>query len=123
VEYDEFVISMKEALIPGTEFENPGGGTSLIESLSEQGVKYRRGNSSISVLFEDLFAAFEEFSGRIATSTDLKQFLPSVFDSSSRPAGHDCNCTFLFLALNAIGQASEIQGRGVKGNPFSARLV
>ncbi|MGJ8689992.1 MAG: hypothetical protein ACSHXZ_10765 [Gammaproteobacteria bacterium] len=123
MEFDEFVILIQDTLTPGTEFENPGGGTSLIESISGQGITYKRANSSISVRFHDMYQAFEEFNGRTVTTTELKHFLPSVYDSSARPSGHDCNCTFLFQVLNAIGHASEIQGRGVKGSPFSASVV
>jgi hypothetical protein len=41
-----------------------------------------------------------------------------IFDSNARPAGHSCNCTFLFLVLKEIGLCGEIKGAGKAGNPF-----
>jgi len=52
------------------------------------------------------------------SSVDLKTDNPSVFDSQARPAGHSCNCTFLFMVLHQMGIASNVHGRGVRGNPF-----
>lgn len=123
MEFEDFVNAINSALLRGMDFDNPGGGTSLIESITDQVITYKRGNSNISVSLEDLYSAFLRFRGRQTTTSELKKFSPSVFDSAARPAGHSCNCTFLFQVLNAIGHAGEIEGSGVKGDPFSARIV
>lgn len=106
----------------GDVFENPGGGTSEILSLSEEAIRYKRGKSSISVKFSDLYDAQQRFSGSLTSASDLKKFMPHVFDPKARPAGHSCNCTLLFTILGKAGLAGPIVGRGVRGDPFSADI-
>ena len=123
MDIDDFVNLIRGVLLLNMEFDNPGGGTSTIESITDNGITYRRGNSPIFVRFQDLHAAFDRFRGHLVTSSELKEFSPAVYDSSARPAGHSCNCTFLFQIPNAIGHAGEIEGSGVRGDQFAARLV
>ena len=120
---NKFAKLIQDAFPVGSEFKNPGGGTSLITSNTPEKVAYRRGNSTIYVAFNDLFSAYNKFKGSVATSTDLRKFLPSVYDSTARPAGHSCNCTFLFEALERIGLAGRLSGRGVRGDPFKAEIL
>ena len=114
----EFVKALKASVPVGSVLDNPGGGTSKIVGYSQSSVTYRRGKSTIRVSYESLFRAYSAFSGRQVSSSELKLFAPSVFDSAARPAGHSCNATFLFLLLGELGIASAIAGRGVKGDPY-----
>ena len=115
----EFIHAARQAFPSGYEFDNPGGGTTRILSVDAIGIAYRRGNSRISVQFADLYSAYEQFKGRQVSSTDLRRFSPSVFDSNARPAGHSCNCTFLFHVLQRLAVTDgPLEGRGVRGDPF-----
>jgi hypothetical protein len=114
----EFVNALKASVPAGSVLDNPGGGTSKIVEYSQSFVTYRRGKSNIRVSYKSLFKAYAAFRGRQVSSSELKLFAPSVFDSAARPAGHSCNATFLFLLLGEIGMASGISGRGVKGDPY-----
>ena len=83
-------------------------------------IMYRRGNSRIRVQLADLYRAYNRFKGRKVSSIDLRRFAPSVFDSTARPAGHSCNCTFLFHLLQRLElTVGLLDGRGVRGSPFS----
>lgn len=113
-----FVLALQNVLPAGLTLANPGGGTSTIVDCSSNSVRYRRGRSEIAVSMESLHKAYLAYQGRRVTSADLREYAPSVFDSHARPAGHSCNVTFLFLALHRAGLASEIGGKGVRGNPF-----
>ena len=112
---DEFRTRMKKSLPPGTVLQNPGGGTRTIKSYSDRNGS---GVSTIGVAVEALLAVYQHFHGVQVTSRDLKVHAPAVFDSSARPAGHSCNCTFLFMVLERLGLADPIQGDGVSGRPF-----
>ena len=119
----EFIHAARQAFPSGYEFDNPGGGTTRILSVDAIGIAYRRGNSRISVQFADLYSAYERFKGRQVSSTDLRRFSPSVFDSNARPADHSCNCTFLFHVLQRLAVTDgPLEGRGVRGDPFSISI-
>lgn len=79
MEFDEFIAAIQNSIAPGSEFENPGEGTSLIKSVTDQRISYKRENSTISVTFEALFAAYDRFQGRLVTASDLKVFFTSCF--------------------------------------------
>ena len=116
----EFIRATRAALPRGYECENPGGGTSRILGVDGIAITYRRRNSRIRVRLNDLYRAYDEFRGRRVSSRDLRQFAPSVFDSNARPAGHSCNCTFLFHLLQTLALTDgPLEGLGVRGNPFS----
>ena len=116
----EFIRAARNAFPSGYTFDNPGGGTSHILGVGGNAIAYRRGNSSIRVLLTDLYRAFDSFRGQRVTSTDLRRFAPSVFDSNARPAGHSCNCTFLFHLLQRLELTDGgLEGRGVRGDPYS----
>ena len=116
---NEFRDRIRRAVTPGSTFQNPGGGTSLVKNLNNERISYIRGSSTISVSLADLFSAYKAFHGKRVSSTDLRKFSPAVFDSHGRPAGHSCNCTFLFEVLDRAGLAGDRSGSGVRGNPFS----
>jgi hypothetical protein len=119
----EFIHAARIALPSGYMFDNPGGGTSRILSVDEKAITYLRRNSSIRVQFADLFRAYDQFKGRKVSSTDLRGFAPAVFDSNARPAGHSCNCTFLFHLLQRLSLTDgPLEGRGVRGDPFSISI-
>lgn len=120
MEYAEFKQKLITSLPVGTTLPNPRKGTSTIEAYSYDTVTYRRGSSNLYVRFQDLYEAWQRFQGGYVHTTDLKAWRPEVFDSTARPAGHDCNCTFLFLVLQRMGLGSKINGSGVSGSPFFA---
>lgn len=120
---DQFKRAILREVPIGQTFNNPGGGTSMLNNISVKGISYVRGNTTIYVSFDSLYSAYDNFKGRRVSSTDLRAFAPSVFDSAAQPAGHSCNCTFFFQLLNRIGLSGPVQGRGVRGNPYSVVLV
>jgi hypothetical protein len=122
MDFQAFKDQLRNAVRRGTVFQNPGGGTTEVVFVSDDAVSYRRGKSKINVSLQDLFDAYRDHRGRHVSSTDLRIFRPSVFDSQSKPAGHSCNCTFLFLILQRLGIVKDIQGKGVKGNPYFVKI-
>lgn len=119
----EFIKEVRIALPLGYEFDNPGGGTSRILDIDASAIAYLRGVSRIRVSLSDLYEACERFRGQRVSSTDLRRFAPSVFDSTARPAGHSCNCTFLFHLLQKLNLTDgNLEGAGVRGNPYSVVL-
>lgn len=115
---DEFRGGLVKSLPVGRILQNPRRGTTEITGYSERKVSYKRGSSRISVAIGDLFSAYTHFSGGRVNSRDLRRYAPAVFDSSARPAGHSCNCTFLFMVLEQLGLADTISGDGVARRPF-----
>ena len=118
----EFTKKIKRTVPVGTIFKNPGKGTSTVTDFTENKISYVRGSSKMYVSIEDLYNAYQRFKGQYITSNDLKLYKSAVFDSSARPAGHSCNCTFLYLLLQKLGLAGDIQGAGKRGNPFGIRI-
>lgn len=124
MELEEFVAKARRALPVGYRFDNPKRGTSEIVSQNEQRVTYRRGSSPINVRWADLYQAYVRFAGRRVSSSDLRRALPAVFDSAARPAGHSCNCTFLFHLLKHLSLTiGDLEGRGVAGDPFAVTVL
>lgn len=115
-----FIAAVSEALPIGQTFENPGGGISTIESYSSDHLVYRRGDSSIRVSLLDLHGAYVYFCGESVSSSDLKKYNPSVFDSKA--GGHSCNCTTFFRILESLCLCSPIEGAGVRGSPFRVQI-
>ena len=115
---EDFVDRARASLPVGYVFDNPRAGTSRIVASSRRRVCYQRRNSRIYVRWSDLHAAYVRFAGRRMSSSDLREEMPSVFDSSARPAGHSCNCTFLFHVLKKLARTTgALEGRGVAGDP------
>ena len=119
----EFHRRMVANLPPGTVLRNLGRGTTTIKGYSAGKVSYVRGKSTIRVAIRDLFSAYSSFRGSRVRTRDLRLHAPMVFDSSARPAGHSCNCTFLFMVLYQLGMASAIEGRGTRADPFSTTFL
>lgn len=113
-----FTQIIQEKFPIGSEFNNPGGGKSTIESYSVKNLYYRRGKTKISVSYQNLLSAYLNFKGTKVTASDLKVYAPNIFNSNARPGGHSCNCTLLFLLLSNLGLSSRIQGEGVRGSPY-----
>ena len=118
IEIGEFQASMVKNLPPGTVLDNPGGGKTTIKRYSDGKVQYVRGSSSIRVAVRDLFSAYSNYRGVRVSSRDLRVYAPQVFDSTARPAGHSCNCTFLFMVLLQLSMADPIEGEGKAHRPF-----
>ena len=123
ITYHDFRFRVIQALPPGTILPNPGRGTSKIKGYSSAKVSYIRGNSTIRVSFTDLFTAYTEFRGDEVTCRNLRDYAPQVFDSSARPAGHSCNCTFLFMVLTKMGLTDGIRGEGKRNRPFHTTFL
>ena len=123
MDLEQFENAVQSTLPAGTVIDNPGGGISTIVGYKNSNISYVRGNSTITVSLADLHKGYSAFLGQRLSSSDLKKIAPSVFDSSARPAGHSCNCTFLFRILQRLNLASEIEGRGVRGSPFSVVIT
>ena len=117
---DEFQSLLKESVPPRTILPNPGGGYTKIKGYSKQRVRYVRGKSPISLNITDLFDTYIQFRGRRVSSRDLRNYAPGVFDSAARPAGHSCNCTFLFVVLTKLGLADGVSGAGKAHHPFNS---
>jgi len=116
--YQQFTENIKSIIPVGTIIPNPGGGISTILSYSDKNIGYKRGNSRITIAFQDLYDTYVAFKGRKVKTTDLMSYAPKIFDSTR--GGHSCNCTFLFSILNKLGKAGEIIGEGKAHHPFYA---
>jgi hypothetical protein len=118
--YDEFFSKVKSNLSIGKVLLNPGGGTSKILSFTENNVTYQRGKSPIPISIKTLYELYEKYSGTTVSSTDLKEYLPKVFDSKHN--GHSCNCTFFFMVMKEMGVIQRIRGDGKAHHPFYVDL-
>jgi hypothetical protein len=121
-----FVQLIKRATPLNSNFTNPGGGTSTIISHSDSYIYYQRGKSKIPIGYNDLFDVWTLFQNRMVTSTDLRNYRPSVFSSaenSSGTRGHSCNCTFLLIVFEAAGLVDHIEGQGKRGDPCRAMIL
>ncbi|MDP2857146.1 MAG: hypothetical protein Q8P50_04115 [Bacillota bacterium] len=116
-----FTRKMHHALPPGTVMNNPAGGTTTVEWIDNERLCYRRGRALFYVSLQELHSAYLHFRGGQTTTTALREFAPEVFDSSAK--GHNCNCTVLFMALERMGLAGPISGRGRRGDPFAVRVT
>lgn len=123
IEAHTFQKRMIANLPPGTVLRNLGCGTTTIKGYSSGKVSYVRGKSTFRVAIGDLFSAYSSFRGTRVRSRDLRLYAPIVFDSAARPAGHSCNCSFLFMVLRQLGMADRIEGRGTRTDPFSTTFV
>jgi hypothetical protein len=118
--FEEFVKRFTDAVPEGTVFENPGGGTTTIRWSDGERLCYQRGGSRFYVSFADLHFAYLRFTGSNMTTRDLKVFAPGVYDSGA--GGHNCNATVLMLALQGMGLATPVWGRGRRGAPFGVTV-
>jgi hypothetical protein len=112
---------MQGALPAGTVIDNPGRGTTTVMWINDDRLCYQRGRGRFYVSVRDLHAAYMQFLGGEVTTSALKLYAPEVFDSGAK--GHNCNCTVLFMALQRMGLAGPIIGRGRKGDPFATMIT
>ena len=106
--FENFCSRILGSISVGQVFDNPGGGTSTILKIEDDKVIYKRRNTRLSLDLKVAYNAYTAFSGERVSTRDLKDF-DNSFDSTARaPAGHSCNCTFLFLWLYAAGLGSAI---------------
>ena len=118
------IQALQRTFSPGDRFPNPRRGETEIVRLGKDRIVYRRGRSEIAVRVRDLYRAYLRFRGRRMSSSDLRSFAPSVFDSAPAigPSGHSCNCSFLFHVLGVLDLAGPIEGAGVAGDPYAVRV-
>jgi len=115
-----FINTVLTNVKPGMIFENPQRGVSTILSIDENKIVYVRGSSRIPLPISDIRDALNKFQDNVSTN-DLREFRPSVFDSTR--SGHSCNTTFLFTLLETLDfTKSGICGKGVRGNPYYIEL-
>jgi hypothetical protein len=108
VDFDTFAQLLRDSLPEGLVLENPGGGVSTIIWCDGERVCYQRGDSRLYIELRELHAAYLHFAGGGVTTRQLKDYFPNVFDSDR--GGHNCHCTFFFLALQQMGLAGELWG-------------
>lgn len=121
MDLDTFAGRLKASLPKDLELDNPGRGTSTIMWCDGERVCYLRGKSRLYVAVRDLHAAYTAFAGGDVTARQLKEFAPTVYDSAKK--GHNCNATFLFMALQRMGLAGETWGHGRAGSPFGVTIA
>lgn len=91
----ELIRSIQENVKVGMVFDNPGGGTSEIVSISNERIVYKRGNSRLYLKIQDFVDIYEKFAGIKCTTNDIKAFNPKVFCSGGN--GYGCHCTLFLL--------------------------
>lgn len=114
--YPEFTSQIKSSLPVGAILPNPGGGTSTIVTYGVDSLYYKHGRSHITVSMHDLHHAYLHFSGGRVSSSYLRDFNPSVFDSKA--GGHSCNCTMWFMILCVLGVVDYVHGEGKAHHPY-----
>lgn len=92
----DFIEKFQRTITVGDVFKNPGRGTSVVISISDEKIYYKRGKSNIGIKLDDIWSSYQKFKGKTISTLELKKFIPDSFDSNARPAGHNCNCTFFF---------------------------
>ena len=120
MDFDTFAQLLRDRLPQGLELNNPGAGTSTVMWCDDDRICYRRGKLRLYIGIRDLYEAYLRFSGCELSSRQLKDYAPLLYDS--RRNGHNCHCTFFFLALRQMGIVAEIWGTGRAGNPFGVTL-
>lgn len=101
----------------GDMLTNPQRGFSVIVSISPDKIVYRRGRSEISYKFSAITETYEAFKGKIVSTSDLRTFLPEVYNSQK--SGHSCNAVFFCMLMVACGLTDgPIQGKGHAFYPY-----
>jgi hypothetical protein len=113
--FEEFHGELKSKITLGKVMKNPGRGESTIIAYTQKGnICYQRGESCISISLIEIYNAYQHYSGKQCSSTDLKALNPRVFGTQ----GHGCNCSFFFMVLREMGLCSEIKRVGDGNSPF-----
>ena len=119
---EKFLEQLKIDIPIDSKIENPGGGVSMIVSIGEDKLSYIRGTSRIYLPIETVLDVLNEFSGKTLSSSDLKEYNPTVFDS--KHGGHDCNRTVTFCIFEKMGlTVGSVKGSGKRGSPFYITMV
>src|SRR5258707_866702 len=118
--FDTFVQLFRERLQEGRVLENPGGGTSTVMRSNDTRTLYMRGASRYYIEHCALYHAYQKFAGGSVTTSQLREYAPGVFDSAQN--GHNCHCTFFFLALMEMDIVDGIWGGGCAGDPFGVTI-
>jgi hypothetical protein len=96
----------------GDNFANPGGartgyGYRTVKTINMNEIIYvNSGTNSeglITLPIQIFYEVIYEFQSSYCYTSQLKKFRPKVFDSTARPAGHSCNCTFLMSISDKLG--------------------
>lgn len=115
---EEFVKKLTDSVKVGDVFDNPGGGTSLIEKIEDGRITYARGEykGNINIDIDVMYNAFAHFPKGFS-SNDLEP-LHKQFRT------HRCNRTFLMMMLKAMGIVKQIEGRREKPQdlPFRVKI-
>lgn len=118
----ELIRSIQDNVKVGMVFDNPGGGTSEIVSISNERIVYKRGNSKLYLKIQDFADVYEKFASMKCTTNDIKAFNPKVFCSGGN--GHGCHCTFIFIILDYLQLLKNgICGNGKVGDPFYVEIL
>ena len=121
--YDELVRKVLERVKPGDTWYSPRGGRKEIRLLDSNGkLRYYQGpnKASISLPLTEVYEILRTFSGKEISSTDLRRTMPRIFDS--KKSGHSCNCYAFFRLLKEIGLVANINGEGIRGNPYRVEV-
>jgi hypothetical protein len=107
----------------GDNFANPGGakpgdrggyGYRTVKTITMDKIVYfgagTKSESKITLPIRTFHDVILEFQSSCCYTWQLKQFRPNIFDSTARPAGHSCNCTFLMSIADKLGFLAS--GRG-----------
>ena len=121
---NKFIQALQRTFSPSDRFPNPGRGETEFVRVGNDRLVYRRGRSEIRVRVRDLYESYVHFRGGRMSSSDLRSFAPSVFNSApaTGPSGHSCNCSFPFHLLGTLDLAGPIEGAGIAGDPYAVRV-
>jgi hypothetical protein len=119
---EEFIKLVRELCQVPVIIHFPPLADSAIVRTDYQHIWYRRGRSTIKISIRDMWEATEHFAGERVTTNEIRTYRPHVFDSHARPAGHSCNLTFLFAVLLLLKIATDLQGKGRRGSPYSIHI-
>ncbi|MDD3213301.1 MAG: hypothetical protein PHY64_06495 [Eubacteriales bacterium] len=118
---EQFIQKVQTNIHIGDVMKNPGRGTSTIRKMDHEKIVYERGQSKLTITFDDLWNMTEQYSGKAVTGAELRQSSPKCFDRKHN--GHSCNVTFSMMVLDRLGMLENgIQGKGQKGSPFFATV-
>ena len=119
ISFETFTAEVSRLCGDGIELRRPPIAKYDRVSVVAGKVRYTRGHSVMRVALIDLHETLSTFGGRLVGSPELRTFRPHVFDSNARPSGHTCKVGLFFSILLELGLASKLEGKGVRGDPFS----
>ena len=117
---EQFVSLLENSIKEEDILKNPGKGTSIIKEIKDDRVYYIRGKSTMNIKYDDMYDAYNMFKGKNCSTVDMKEYRPEIFDSRSN--GHNCHITLIFMILIKMGLVEQIDGKGVRNNPFYCKI-